>query len=70
MKRFAYTLVGCAAGLIIGLGLASCVVMAHADESPEAFTVEIKHRKILNNTCFYFETRVAHEITALSCVKD
>ena len=71
MKRFAYTIARCAASLIIGLGLASCVVIAQADDAPATpFTAEISHRKILDNTCFYFETRTTHEIIALSCVKD
>jgi hypothetical protein len=62
MKPFAYTI----AGLIVGLGLASCVVVAQA-EVPGL--PEISHRKILSNTCFY-STNAAGEISTLSCVKD
>ena len=65
MKRFAYTLAGCAAGLIIGLGLAGCVVIARAD----GFEVEISHRQILDKTCFW-TTNAQGEATTLSCVKD
>jgi hypothetical protein len=67
MKRFSCALVGCVGGLIIGLGLASCVAMASADEVPGEPV--ISHRKILSNTCFY-STNTAREISTLSCVKD
>lgn len=67
MKRFAFTMAGIISGLIIGLGLASCVVMAQADEVPGL--PAISHRKILNKTCFY-STNSAGEISTLSCVKD
>lgn len=71
MKRAIHIIAGCLAGLIIGLGLASCVVVAQADDAPVTpFSAEISHRKILDATCFYFETRTTHEIIALSCVKD